>query len=124
MDKSVQQKRIRKKDYSVEEIRTIVELFSANNEILTAKHSNDITDKKKKEVYSSILNSVNAVGGQERNLNSIKELYRLEIEHQRRVCDPFSVLNKVAKCHTDLQQHAWEIDIVEKNRFPPIHPKD
>lgn len=72
----LQSKRTRKRDFTKEEIDIIINCFTEKNEILTARHSNEITEKKKREIYSELLNSVNSVGGQERSLEAIKDKWQ------------------------------------------------
>lgn len=69
-------KRQRKPDFSASELNYIVNLFVEHNELLTSRHSNDVTNKKKKEIFDTIVASVNAVGGNSRTFDSIKEKWQ------------------------------------------------
>ena len=62
MMKNNMAKRPRKKDYSENEIKVITDSFVKNNEILTSKHSNDVTNRQQKDVMKEIVDQVNAVG--------------------------------------------------------------
>ena len=66
-------KRYRKRDFSQEELNELVTQFVENNHELTQKHSNDVTNKRKQEILRDIATSVNAIGGQERSIEALKE---------------------------------------------------
>ena len=69
-------KRARAPDYSEEEVAIIRNCFVRHNAVLSAKHSNDITQKKKDYIYDGIVTEVNAVDVAERSLSSIKDKWQ------------------------------------------------
>ena len=73
---TTKRKRARAPDYSEEEIAIIRNCFVRHNAVLSAKHSNDITQKKKDSIYDGIVTEVNAVGVAERSLSSIKDKWQ------------------------------------------------
>lgn len=52
-------------------------MFVQNNAVLSARHSNEVTQKIKNEIYGRILVAVNACGGQDRSLDSIKDKWQV-----------------------------------------------
>jgi len=69
-------KRVRAPDYTEEEINIIRSNFIKYNETLSAKHSNECTQRDKDKIYKSILFEVNAVGVTERSIQSIKDKWQ------------------------------------------------
>ena len=69
-------KRVRAPDYTDEEINVIRSSFIKHNATLSAKHSNDTTQRVKDKIYQSIRLEVNAVGVTERSLQSIKDKWQ------------------------------------------------
>ena len=69
-------KRVRAPDYTDEEIHVIRSSFVKHNTTLSAKHSNDTTQRVKDKIYQSIRLEVNAVGVAERSLQSIKDKWQ------------------------------------------------
>ena len=69
-------KRVRTPDYTEEEINIIRSNFIKYNETLSAKHSNECTQRDKDKIYKSILFEVNAVGVTERSIQSIKDKWQ------------------------------------------------
>ena len=66
-------KRVRAPDYTDEEINVIRSSIIKHNATLSAKHSNDTTQRVKDKIYQSIRLEVNAVGVTEWSLQSIKD---------------------------------------------------
>eukprot|EP00745_Piridium_sociabile_P035872 TRINITY_DN63290_c0_g1_i2.p1 TRINITY_DN63290_c0_g1~~TRINITY_DN63290_c0_g1_i2.p1 ORF type:complete len:137 (+),score=31.35 TRINITY_DN63290_c0_g1_i2:249-659(+) len=69
-------KRTRARDFSGEEIDAIRQQFVKHHDILSAKHSTEITQKRKDAVYKSIVGEVNALGVAERSLSSVKDKWQ------------------------------------------------
>ena len=69
-------KRVRAPDYTDKEIHVIRSSFVKHNTTLSAKHSNDTTQRVKDKIYQSIRLEVNAVGVAERSLQSIKDKWQ------------------------------------------------
>lgn len=66
-------KRKRSADFSAEEVKVIVNGFVEHNEVLSAKHSSTVTNTLKKGIYETITAKVNAVGGNAREVESVKD---------------------------------------------------
>ncbi|XP_041455705.1 uncharacterized protein LOC121408339 [Lytechinus variegatus] len=69
-------KRFRTYDYSEEEIQIIKSGSIKHSTTLSAKHSNDATQRIKDNMYDSIRLEVNALGVAERSLQSIKDKWQ------------------------------------------------
>lgn len=69
-------KRSRSIDYSEKEIRVLVDGFVKNHKVLSAKHSNLITSKRKEELYQEICEAVNAIGIAPRTVESVKDKWQ------------------------------------------------
>ena len=65
-------KRQRKSNFTIDEVRVIMEEYEANQSILEGKFSPSITNIKKKEVWEEITNKVNALGVAERTITDIQ----------------------------------------------------
>jgi len=72
-------KRRRSSDFSPEETKILVECFVTNLDVLSAKHSITITNRRKKELYETIISKVNAVGGNGRGIESVKDKWVIKI---------------------------------------------
>ena len=73
---STKPKRARAPDYSEAEISVIRSNFSKYHKVLSAKHSNEITQKAKDKIYQEIATEVNAIGVAERSIQSIKDKWQ------------------------------------------------
>ena len=73
---STKPKRARAPDYSEAEISVIRSNFSKYHKVLSAKHSNEITQKAKDKIYREIATEVNAIGVAERSIQSIKDKWQ------------------------------------------------
>ena len=82
-------KRSRNKDFSSIECEILMEKFVENNEILSSKHSNEITERRKQSIIQDILMSVNSRGGNGRTLNAIKEKWQNERRRAKKKVSDF-----------------------------------
>lgn len=64
-------KRNRSKDFTDEEVKTIVKMFYENNHILTGALGPSLTQKDKDNIYQNIKVRVNSIAPCERSLSSI-----------------------------------------------------
>ena len=69
-------KRKRKPDYTREETEELIKLFVENNDYLSAKFSPSVTHQGKVELITMIQMRVNAVGQNQRTVESIKEKWQ------------------------------------------------
>ena len=69
-------KRTRKADYTEAELEVLIDAFIKKNDVISSKFSDDITLKKKREAYAEIARCVNAIGGNERSVENIKEKWQ------------------------------------------------
>lgn len=92
---AVKKKRMRSKDYSKEELSMLISSFVEHNEILNNKHSNDVTQRKKKDAMSAIVGRINAVGGNDRSAESIKDKWQnLKSNVKKKAADFFTKLRR------------------------------
>ena len=65
-------KRGRKIDYTPAEESKLIKMFVENNDIITGKLDNSLRYKDKNEALVAICEAVNAIGGNNRTMESVK----------------------------------------------------
>ena len=73
---TIKTKRARAPDFSEEEVAVIRDSFVKHSKTLSAKHTNEVTQRTKNDILLGIVNEVNALGVAERSLQSIKDKWQ------------------------------------------------
>ena len=74
---NIKPKRQRKPDWTKEETDVLIQLFIQHNDELTGKFSSQLTNADKAKIYKSIMENVNAIGGNDRTVESVKNKWQL-----------------------------------------------
>ena len=74
---NIKPKRQRKPDWTKEETDVLIQLFIQHNDELTGKFSTQLTNADKAKIYKSIMENVNAIGGNDRTVESVKNKWQL-----------------------------------------------
>lgn len=82
------EKRCRNQNWSKNEISLLKNLVLEYDSILSKKHSNEVTNKKKKEIWEYIKNQINLLGVCKRTVEEVKNKWSNETRVlKRKICD-------------------------------------
>lgn len=93
-------KRMRAKDFSMIECTILIDKFTEAHDILSCKHTNEVTERRKQLLIEDIQTAVNASGGNNRSINAIKEKWQNERRRVKRKVADFLYSQKQSRVKT------------------------